>query len=740
MSETEEKALRIGVSTHDFLHLSGSIDLLRMIIRGLNHKNKHRLFLLLNPLPDNLKHQTSNYFIENIEKYFIIPYLLKRFFGKIEKTIRKSMVKNLLFSRDKSLKKIGDMLGQEIFNGIEILIYEGFRKGLEKTIKRYNIDVVIPTTFDLSVPFVSYVHDCQHKYFPENFQPSEIENREKLFKKLINASSSMIVTSQNTKNDIQRFYKGSPSKITVLPIATLLESNDFAERYDLLKKYKLPKKYFLISNQFRVHKSHETAIKALRIVVDANVIDCHIVFTGKMNDTRFPEYVNDFLHLVEKLTLSDHITFLGYIPKRDQLEIMKSANAVIQTTLFEGTPGGGAVYDAIALGVPAIVSDIPINYELPLSQNLVLFKVNNAIDLANKMQTFWHNPPKRSSLEGLIDQNNDRMAHFSDSLYSAIKKSIYPLPNINFKNIDIAPADQTNKPVPNKLKFNTDRNLSIQIPFTNYELTHSCFAFSLHKAGSSLLTKMLMQYCTLTNISFIDLPRMIEKNDLDIDQIEIDSVDQPIFESGYCLLGWRHFPPFLRHHNFSKSKNILLVRDPRDRLVSLYFSMLKSHYVPNKGYIRNILLASRKATEELTIDEFVISYIPEVITQWNRYHEFLDHRTTKIYRYEDVIYRKEEWLIDIVNYFEFPYDQKTIEKVSIENDIRPEAERPNEHIRQVKPGNYNLHLKKETIQKINRELGGYLMRYDYLTPENFGTQLVFAREGEETQEILKPCN
>ena len=65
-----------------------------------------------------------------------------------------------------------------------------------------------------------------------------------------------------------------------------------------------------------------------------------------------------------ELGLVDNLKVLGMIAKKEQIGLMRGAVAVLQPTLFEGGPGGGSVYDAVSLGVPAIVSDIPVNREL----------------------------------------------------------------------------------------------------------------------------------------------------------------------------------------------------------------------------------------------------------------------------------------------------------------------------------------------------------------------------------------
>lgn len=738
MLESGAKKLRIGISTHDFLHLSGSLDLLRLMIRGLKiKKSEHQLFLLIDPVPEQLKHLQSNHLISSIEKRLPVPSLLKRILHKMERSIRKGMVKLSLLTGDKSIVNIIESIGPELLTDVKILIYEGFQKGIVKTAKKFHIDIIIPTTFNLPIPFVSYLCDFQHKYFPENFQPQEIEQRDKFLMDLISFSDSMIVTSQNSKRDMQRFYNASNDKITVLPIASYLKDDIYLNSIEIYRKYNLPDKYFVICSQFLTQESLETASQALRIMIDQNIVDCHIVFIDRMNDTRHPYDASDFLKWIKQMDLSDHTTFLGNIPKRDQLEIMKGATAVIQTTTFKVATVGGSVCEAIALGVPAIAADIPINQELLSNENLTLFKGENSAELAKKMMAYWENPVNRPDPQVLIEQANNRMVDFSDCLYSAIEKALISGNNQQTTDSHDKSFHQRNRPGLKQLKFNNG-DISIQIPMPKRDLITSCFAFSLHKAGSSLLTNMLYEYLQLNDISFIDLPQRIAEMDLDIDQLKNDSVNQASFESGYCFLGWRHLPPLLQYHNFSNTKNLLLVRDPRDRLVSLYFSILKSHYVPPNGTIRDALIGRRKETSNLSIDEFAIGFIPELIKQWNQYHQFLDWRTTKIYRYEDVIFRKTEWLIDIINYFGLSYNQEIIERIAAKNDIRPNIERPDKHIRQVNPGNYKVHLKKETIHLINQRLDPFLRQYDYFKPDRFGTELVYAIEGEKVLNVLKP--
>jgi glycosyltransferase involved in cell wall biosynthesis len=235
------------------------------------------------------------------------------------------------------------------------------------------------------LPWAGYIADLQHKRLPHWFSEKMMAERDRIFTQLLADSPVVIVNSKAVVHDIQEFYPGYKSKLVALPFCPTARLDLFGTAADpeMRAPYQLPPRYFLISNQFTVHKSHETAFKALRLVRDAGY-DVQIVCTGDMYDHRWPEHCDNLRALIEKQQLSEHIRFLGFIPKNDQLAIMRGSIAVIQPTLFEGGPGGGAIYDAVSTGTPCIVSDIPVNLEIDIGAPR-FFAAGSAEDLAEKM-------------------------------------------------------------------------------------------------------------------------------------------------------------------------------------------------------------------------------------------------------------------------------------------------------------------------------------------------------------------
>lgn len=257
--------------------------------------------------------------------------------------------------------------------------------------QKENIDVLIPCITpppeSYSLPWVGYIYDFQHKHLPEFFTQRDTVGRDLAFSTMLNSAEHVIVNAQAVKQDADKFIGDYKAKIHVLPFSPSSREEWLQENRDLSEQYGVAKPYFIICNQFWIHKDHGTAFKAfaefLRKVGDRYQLVC----TGDTSDSRFPDYFRDLLKLIGELGIQDGVKIVGHIPKLDQIALLKKSIAVIQPTLFEGGPGGGAAYDAISLGKPLIVSDIPVNLEIEKDERVFFFKAKSVEDLAEKMNS-----------------------------------------------------------------------------------------------------------------------------------------------------------------------------------------------------------------------------------------------------------------------------------------------------------------------------------------------------------------
>jgi glycosyltransferase involved in cell wall biosynthesis len=240
---------------------------------------------------------------------------------------------------------------------------------LDAVARAEGLDCLIPSykalPREIQTPWVGYLYDFQYRHLPHLFSPKVTTIHESTFKSMARSASHVIVNSKAVQEDCLRFLGSGGASFVALPFGAAPVRDWFSDQPSVLPKYNIPGRFFLISNQFWTHKNHRVAFEALSILAQTErASDVGVVCTGSTTESRDPNYFPSLLQFLEKNQLSKRVRILGHIPKRDQIEIMKRAVAVVQPTLFEGGPGGGAVYDAVSLGVPVLVSDIPVNREL----------------------------------------------------------------------------------------------------------------------------------------------------------------------------------------------------------------------------------------------------------------------------------------------------------------------------------------------------------------------------------------
>ena len=416
MNVVQPRKLRIGILSHEFLVNIGANDFLKNIIRGLALESQNDIVFLCPRSNERIEHIASPTLKENLKK---VPFL---------KQFLRAIVRHIGPVADQVIgKKPGAYdFYLEACPRMELLECELDATALARIQIEKQIDVFLPSIHILptTLPYVTYWPDCQPKYYPEFFDDEAQRVRDERIYGLLGTGKPMINNSQDAKNDMIRFYGAISSQIFNLPLAPIIEFEQMITRPELSAPYGLQRKYFIVCNQFWVHKSIETVIQAAALAKKRG-LDVDFVFTGRMQEPRKPGYIDSLRQLVIDLDVSDVVRFLDYIPKDDQLELMKASVAVIQPTLFEGGPGGGSIYDAISLGVRAIASDIPINHELPLDPAcVVLFAKKSPEDLVAKMEIFLNTPYDPPSTEDLYQQSRRYTAKLSTRLYEAIDYAI----------------------------------------------------------------------------------------------------------------------------------------------------------------------------------------------------------------------------------------------------------------------------------------------------------------------------
>lgn len=221
--------------------------------------------------------------------------------------------------------------------------------------------------------------DFQEMYYPSFVSKEELQYvHDYLNIVRMNSNYQLVFSSEDSKNDYKKFFSPYSNKLNILRFVSILPELPAIPLEELLSKYHLPKKYFFVSNQFWPHKNHQLILDALLLVREQFPEVC-IVFSGKQASYRAKDYFTNLKKFIAENKLESNTLFLGFIPRTDQLLLMKNAQAVIQPSLFEGW--STVIEDCKALGQFVIASDLTVNKEQS-DKNIFFFKRNNASELS----------------------------------------------------------------------------------------------------------------------------------------------------------------------------------------------------------------------------------------------------------------------------------------------------------------------------------------------------------------------
>jgi hypothetical protein len=244
----------------------------------------------------------------------------------------------------------------------------------------------------------------------------------------------------------------------------------------------------------------------------------------------------------------------------------------------------------------------------------------------------------------------------------------------------------------------------------------SVFLVGLPKAGSTLLNQMMRPITAAAGLSFVALQETMYG--MGVAPRDIPAAVNDAFEpAGYAYGGFRSLPREFSIPPFAADRTVLLVRDPRDMLTSLYFSLARSHRPPGTAVGETLAAAfnaQRDEANRTSIDDFALEKAEIVINQFRIVRTKLSSIPHRLYRYEDVVYDKLVWARDMVDYLGLKVPASVIEEAVAANDTRPDLEDPTRHVRRVSPGDHREKLREETIVALNARLKPILRRYQYL--------------------------
>jgi glycosyltransferase involved in cell wall biosynthesis len=291
--------------------------------------------------------------------------------------------------------------------------------------RRLGLDVLLPAISPLpdrlGAPWLGYLFDFQHKHLPHFFSADERRLRDAAFARMLDSAKAVVVNAQDVANDVRRFYPDARAKLFSLPFSAAPGEDWFdQDAAATAGRYGVHGPYFIVCNQFWKHKDHGTAFKAFAALAKRQP-EVSLVCTGATSDYRYPDHFDELMAYARSEGVADRVHVLGLIPKLDQVALIRGAVALVQPTLFEGGPGGGAVSDALSVGTPAIVSDLAVNREIN-EPGVSWFATSDPEALAARMEAALSgNGGARAGRAELINRGRERRAAVGKRLLEALE-------------------------------------------------------------------------------------------------------------------------------------------------------------------------------------------------------------------------------------------------------------------------------------------------------------------------------
>jgi len=233
-----------------------------------------------------------------------------------------------------------------------------------------------------SCKYIITAHDLSFAYFSEFLSFGR-----KLWHFLVNParlyreSSGIIAVSENTKNDLHRYYGISKERITVVTSGVsadyrVLEKS--APELDHIRKmYKLPAKFFLFLGTLEPRKNVLSLIAAFNLFQKKNYQKYTLVIAGKRGWK-----CDDILEKIAEYNLlnKEKIIYLDFVDSAHKPGLYNLATGFVFPSFYEGF--GFPVLEAMACGCPVIAANNSSLSEI-CGNSAILVDAVNVNDLAD---------------------------------------------------------------------------------------------------------------------------------------------------------------------------------------------------------------------------------------------------------------------------------------------------------------------------------------------------------------------
>ena len=272
------------------------------------------------------------------------------------------------------------------------------------------------------LPAIAWIPDFQHRYMPQLFSRIGYWKREIGFRAQVATGRTIMLSSEDTRQACEHFHPSTAGRTHVVPFAVPMPPCiDPVRARAVADSYGLPKRYLFMPNQFWQHKNHTLVLEALALLKARGRTDIVVAASGKTLDPRLPRHFPALQARITKLGLETQFRILGMVPYNDLASLMRSSDALLNPSLFEGW--STTVEEARAAGVPMLLSDLPVHREQAVGLARFFYPYS-ATSLADALIMTPPAPPTDDT--ALTYAANARVAAFAEAFVALAQTAVLP--------------------------------------------------------------------------------------------------------------------------------------------------------------------------------------------------------------------------------------------------------------------------------------------------------------------------
>ena len=288
------------------------------------------------------------------------------------------------------------------------------RLSLKMLKNRPDILFVPAHTFPVIHPrLVVTIHGLEYEYLPKMYSLFRRKVLRYLTKRSLKKADKVIVPSQNTKEDLVKFYKANPEKIFVIYHGVSAREQGGRGMRDMQDIEKTEQLYLLYLGRIEERKNVEGLIRAFEILKKKYKIPHKLVLAGPIDTKcKMPQVIRRGRqdapsHTTGQARYKNDVVFTGYVDQDKKWQLIKNADVFIFPSFYEGF--GFPVLEAQTAGIPVVASDVSSLPEI-LGDSALLINPKDSVEIAESVYKIIKNSKLKN---GLIKKGYENAKRFS---------------------------------------------------------------------------------------------------------------------------------------------------------------------------------------------------------------------------------------------------------------------------------------------------------------------------------------